>query len=303
MSRLQRDGFASILALAFLAFGSAGCVQQAPDAIPLSLVSPSSVPKPTPTPVEPTEQVPTEVPVAECTEKIGSFRTGAYAGVAVAADVPLNVYLPPCYSAQDGTYPTLYLLHGYPYDQDHWQELGASEIADGGIGEGDWPPFIMVMPLQPDPLFRGSDGGPGSYESELIEGLIPYIESNYRSDPSERALAGISRGGVWALEVAFRNPMEFTSVAALSPALAVNSARAPYDPFNIVANSGRLPQNILLLAGDKDWAAVETERLSRALTDAGIEHVFAITPGDHADETWAAVIEEVFGFFALGEMP
>jgi enterochelin esterase-like enzyme len=281
LGHLKRDCFSGILTAALLAFSSAGCIQQAPDSTPLSLVSPSSIPIPTPTLIEPTVQVPT---VEVCTETTGSFQTGVYPGVAVH-------------------YPTLYLLHGYPYDQGHWQELGAIEIADHGIGEGDWAPFILVMPLQPDPLFRGSDGGPGSYETELLEGLIPYIEGNYRSDSSARALAGISRGGVWALEAALRNPMKFTSVAALSPALAVNSARPPYDPFNIVTDSDLFPQNILLLAGDKDWAAVETERLSKALNDAGIEHEFEITAGDHSDETWVAVLDVVFDFFALGALP
>ncbi len=303
MSYLHRDFFGGILSVALLAFGLAGCIQGAPDTTPLPLESPSSIPIPTSTPIEPTEQSPTAVPLAVCKETAGSFQTGVYRGIAVAEDIPFNLYLPPCYDVQEESYPTLYLLHGYPYDQGHWQNLGAIEIADDGIGGGDWPPFIMVMPLQPEPLFRGSDGGPGSYEMELLEGLIPYIESNYRSEPSARALAGISRGGVWALEAAFRNPMEFTSVAALSPALAVNSARPPYDPFDMVANSDLLPQNILLLAGDKDWAAVETDRLSKALSDAGVEHVFRISVGDHSNETWAAVLDEVFGFLAQGAQP
>ncbi len=300
---LQRDRFSGILAVALLAFGIAGCVQGAPDATPLSLVSPSSVPIPTPTPIEPTEPVPTAEPVAVCTELAGSLQEGVYRGIAVAEDIPYNIYLPPCYDVYGEDYPTLYLLHGYPHNQGHWQDLGAIEMANDGIGAGIWPPFIMVMPLQPEPLFRGSDGGPGSYETELLEGLIPHIESNFRSDPSARALAGISRGGVWALEVAFRNPMDFISVAALSPALAVNGARPPYDPFNIVAAAVQFPSQILLLAGDEDWAAVETERLSQSLIEAGVEHVFQITEGNHSDETWAAVLRDVFGFFALGARP
>ena len=301
--RLQRDSFGGILAVALLAVFSAGCVQVAPDATPLSLVSPSSVPIPTFTPIEPREPPPTPDPVVKCEESVGSTQTGMYRGVAVAADVPYNIYLPPCYGVGGQHYPTLYLLHGYPHDQGHWQELGAIGVADDGISGGEWPPFIMVMPLQPDPLFRGSDGGPGSYETELLEGLIPHIESSYSSDPSARALAGISRGGVWALEAAFRNPKEFVSVAALSPALAVNSARPPYDPFSIVAESDQLPPNILLLAGDTDWAAVETERLSTVLGEAGVEHVFQISVGDHSDATWAAVLADVFGFFAGGAAP
>jgi len=303
LGQLQRDFFHDSLAVAVLAVVLAGCVQVAPDATPLSLVSPSSVPIPTPTLSEPTELAPAADPVAECAETVGSSQTAAYRGIAVAEDVPYNIYLPPCYGVGEEYYPTLYLLHGYPYDQGHWQELGAIEVANDGISSGEWPPFIMVMPLQPDPLFRGSDGGPGSYEMELLEGLIPHIESNYRSDASARALSGISRGGVWALEAAFRNPMEFVSVAALSPALAVNSARPAYDPFRIVAETDQFPRNILLLAGDEDWAAVETERLSKALNEAGVAHMFQISEGDHSDATWAAVLADVFDFFAGGAPP
>jgi len=303
LGQLQTDFLRDSLAVAVLAIVLAGCVPVAPDETPLSLVSPSSVPISTFTPIEPTEPAPTAVPIVECEETVGTTQPGVYRGVAVAEDVPYNVYLPPCYGIGEQNYPTLYLLHGYPYDQGHWQELGAIEVADDGISGGEWPPFIMVMPLQPDPLFRGSDGGPGSYEMELIEGLIPHIESSYRSDPSARALAGISRGGVWALEAAFRNPTEFVSVAALSPALAVNSARPPYDPFEIVAAADLFPMNILLLAGDEDWAAVETERFSKVLGEAGIEHVYQISVGDHSDTMWAAVLADVFGFLAGGALP
>lgn len=303
MRHLQGDFLRDSLAVALLAVVSAGCIQVPPEATSLSQLSPSSVPIPTFTPNEPTKPAPTPDPVVECEETVGTTQTGMYRGIAVAADVPYNIYLPPCYGVSDQNYPTLYLLHGYPYDQRHWKELGAIGVADDGISSGKWPPFIMVMPLQPEPLFRGSDGGPGSYEMELVEGLIPHIESSYRSDPSARALAGISRGGVWALEAAFRNPSVFISVAALSPALAVNSARPPYDPFSIVAESDQFPRNILLLAGDTDWAAVETERLSTILGEAGVEHVFQISVGDHSDATWTAVLADVFGFFAGAAPP
>ena len=288
-----------MLTAALLVSLTAGCTQRTSLPLSESPRPPTSLPAAIATRGVATEQVPTAVPIEECTEAVGSLQAGVYRGIAVAQDIPYILYLPPCYEAQDQHYPTLYLLHGYPFDETHWENLGAIEIANAGIESGEWPAFIMVMPLQPEPLFRGSDGGPGSYETELLEGLVPFVEKNFRSDPSARALAGISRGGVWALEVAFRNPQEFDSVAALSPALAVNSARPPYDPFEIVANADRFPREILLLAGDEDWAAVETQRLSQLLSDAGVEHTFRITAGDHSDQTWAAVMSEVLGFLVL----
>ena len=303
MRHAAKHRIGCLLTAAVLVALPAGCAQATPQPTARSSTSTLTsaiTPRSTVARATATREVPTAIPVDGCAETAGSMQAGAYRGIAVAQDIPYNLYLPPCYDGQDQNYPTLYLLHGYPYDEAHWQELGAVEIADEQIQSGEWPPIIMVMPLQPEPLFRGSDGGPGSYESELLEGLIPYIEKNYRSDRSARALAGISRGGVWALEIALRNPNAFGTVAALSPALAVNSARPPYDPFEIVANSDQYPRNILLLAGDEDWAAVETKKLSQTLSEAGVENRLHISAGNHSDETWAALLTDVLRFLALG---
>ena len=226
--------------------------------------------------------------------------SGTYRGAAVAQEVPYLIYLPPCYDQRSERYPTLYLLHGFPFDANHWMDLGAAELVDKGIARDGWPPVILVMPLQPEPLFRGSDGGPGSYETELLEGLIPHIESTYRVDLTERSLGGISRGGVWALEIGFRNPEEFASVAGLSPALAVNHPRPPYDPFEISVSGQALPVEILLVAGEDDWAKTETVRLSEVLNSQGHQHSLQLVKGDHSDTTWAAAMPEVLRFLILG---
>jgi enterochelin esterase-like enzyme len=187
------------------------------------------------------------------------------------------------------------MLHGLPFDEQHWLQLGAVSVAEAGIRSEIWQPLVLVMPLQPEPLFTGSDGGPGSYESEFMEGLLPHIESSYRVDPAQRGIAGISRGGIWALEIAFNRPESITAVAALSPALAVNSPRPQYDPFSLVPNAASL--QILLLAGDLDWALVETRRLHAALMDHGSGAVLSVVPGDHVDQTWADAMGSVLGFF------
>jgi enterochelin esterase-like enzyme len=201
--------------------------------------------------------------------------------------------------------PALYLLHGYPYDENHWMDLGAASVADALILSGQRQPFLMVMPRQPEPLFRSSDGGPGSYESELLDGLVPYVELNYPTvpDPSGRALAGISRGGIWALEIGYRHPEFFTTVGALSPALAVNHARAPYDPFQIVQSGAALPERLLLLAGDQDWAAAQTLRLSGLLDERGVRHLWLRVEGGHSDATWEAAMLPVLEYLTAAWVP
>jgi enterochelin esterase-like enzyme len=217
---------------------------------------------------------------------------GEYPAVVLEEEIPFRVYLPPCYDPGGGASPTLYALHGKPFDEWHWDDLGLDEVAEAGIAAGDWPPFLIVMPYLPEPLFSSTDGGPGSYEQELLEGLIPFIEANYGSEPSaaSRWLAGISRGGVWALEVGLSHPEVFGGVAALSPALAVNHSRPQYDPLVIAAGTGPFPPRLFLSAGETDWARAATERLGGILGEAGAAVVLQIAPGGHERTVWEAAL-------------
>lgn len=258
--------------------------------------SPTTTPEPRATPQA--SATPTATPTAVCTETEGQLIESSYPAVAVAGEVPLLVYLPPCYEDGAVGYPTAYLLHGLPYDQRHWLNLGVTEQADSAHRGERWQPMILVLPYLPEPLFTATDGGPGSYEQEFLEGLVPYIERNYRADPGRRGLAGISRGGVWALEIGLRNPQDIAGLAALSPALAVNSPRPAFDPFELARSAERFPAALMLLAGDTDWAAVQTAALSRLLDERGIDHQYLLVPGDHSDPTWESALEQVLSFLS-----
>jgi enterochelin esterase-like enzyme len=216
----------------------------------------------------------------------------------------VRVFLPPCYEASDQDYPTLYLLHGSPYDETHWDELGADEVAGAAMRDGTWPPFIIVMPYATTILFTGTDGGEWSYEGEFVQGVIPWTDANYRTraEPAMRGFAGISRGGIWSLEISLLYPHLIDSVAALSPAFMMNRARPMYDPFELIYRGEPRPRRILLVAGDEDWARPDTERFSQALELLGISHELQIVPGNHSDETWSQIMEDVLGFFASSWM-
>ncbi len=273
-----------------LASSLGACVRQetlptlAPTVSPTATASPTPTPTATPTPASPTP-TPTATP---CGEAQGRIAHDEYPGVAVPGEIPLAVYFPPCYAALEGELPAVYLLHGYPFDEDHWLALGAARVADELILSGRRAPFLMILPRQPEPLFRSSDGGPGSYESELLEGVFPHAQAAYRAadEGSARALSGISRGGVWALEVGFRHPEAFAAVGAMSPALAVNSAREPYDPLRIAQSEAALPARLMLLAGEQDWAAAQTRKLAALLADSGRPYEWLEVPGDHSAGTW-----------------
>ncbi|OGO12229.1 MAG: hypothetical protein A2Y93_18060 [Chloroflexi bacterium RBG_13_68_17] len=293
-SRPRFHRMASLVAVAALVAGACANAPGGSQAVRFTETAPAA------TPMAPAPSLPARTPTPDCVEPVGWVEALTYPGVVVREPIPLRVYLPPCYDNSDTRFPVAYLLHGKPYDETHWEDLGVSVIADQGIASGEWPPFLLVMPLQPEPIFSNSDGGRWSYEEEMVEGLVPFIDDTYRTDarPEARALAGISRGGVWALEIGFRNPTLFGAVGALSPALAVNHPRPAYDPFQIVLEASSLPPRIFLAAGDSDWARPATERLGQVLAEDGWVHTLVILPGSHEDGTWQSTLRPLLAFFA-----
>lgn len=281
-------------AVAAVFFLLAGCVRL--PASPTSEVT--AAPAKTPTALAP----PTEAsvsPTPACREA-GEWIEFQYAGVAVPGQVPARVYLPPCYAAQAGRYPTAYFLHGKPYTEEQWMDLGLPKLVEAAATSGTLPPMILVLARQPEPLFSNSDGGQGSYETEFLEGLVPAVDGAFRTEagPKGRAVVGLSRGGVWALEIALRHPGQIGVVAALSPALAVNYAREAFDPQRLAATADPLPERFLLAAGEDDWARAGTESFAAKLVARGVTPELVIVPGDHSDPTWEALLPTVISFLA-----
>jgi enterochelin esterase-like enzyme len=263
--------------------------------------------------VSPTASVaPTSVPSTPeasatpvCMESHGAIENATYPGAVVVGDVRVMVFLPPCYARGGGRFPVLVALHGYPYDESHWADLGLLDAAEAGIVAGDLAPMIIVLPLQPEPLYRSTDGGPRSYEEELLQGLLPFVDSAYRTEarPESRTLAGISRGGVWALEIGLRHPEVFDSVVGLSAALSLNAARPEYDPLVFVGQAERLPSRVYLVAGEEDWALATTRQMDAMLQAKGVPSILEVRPGSHADATWVPVMANVLRFAAGGGSP
>jgi enterochelin esterase-like enzyme len=310
LSGLRKGGgYLQILLLAFIAFSLAGCsigvppMTETQTRIPPSSTATIRPATPTATVSDTPQPTRTLTPTPVCTDTNGILETESYPGLVLPEQIPYRIYLPPCYHLRESRYPVLYLLHGFPHDESQWVELGVIELVDHKIESKIWPPFLIVMPRQPEPLFTSSDGGPGSYEEEFLEGLIPHIDQTYRTLPSQdtRAIAGISRGGVWALEITFLHPDWIDVVVALSPALHVNYARPPYDPFVIVESGARLPGRIFLSAGEGEVSFLDkVEKLSLALDERGVAHSFVVGSGGHDAEGWKAMMEEALDFIVMG---
>jgi len=261
----------------------------------------SPTPQPTRTPTATATATATPAPTATPNPP-GRVESGSYWSETTGSAESYLVYLPPGYDTWEGRYPVLYLFHGWPYDEYHWEELGVGDAADAGIQDGSLPPFIIVLPgADPNGLYVTSSGGEGSFEAQVVSDLVPHIDATYRtwSDRAGRAIGGISRGGVWSLEIGFRRSDLFAVVGAHSVALEVNRAEPEYDPFFLVDEPGLATQRIYLDAGDADWALAATRQLHEALDERSIEHTYVVHEGAHVDGLWEANLVEYLEFYTV----
>jgi enterochelin esterase-like enzyme len=273
-----------------------------PSPTPTQTPAPTFTPTRTPSPTPTLTPSPTPTPTPACTETTGRVEQHTYVSQTAGDEQPYRIYLPPCYDILDRRYPVLYLLHGWPYDELHWVTLGVDEAADEGIAARSLPPFIVVLPGGAERLYVNTSGGDRSFEGQMINDLIPHVDHTYRTwtNREGRAIGGISRGGVWALEIALMHADLFGTVGTHSPALSVNLAPPPYDPFYLLGEPGVMSLRIYLDAGDADWARKTTQALHEAMDEQGIAHEFIVHPGGHENRLWADNLAEYLAFYTAG---
>ncbi|MDA3927662.1 MAG: alpha/beta hydrolase-fold protein [Prolixibacteraceae bacterium] len=141
------------------------------------------------------------------------------------------VYTPPAYD-QSGNkrYPVLYLQHGGGENETGWSSQGkAGLIMDNLIAEGNAKPFIIVMsngnwrmPNVPrGERTAGSwppKGWADGFMNSLLKEIIPMIDANYRTldDQKNRAMAGLSMGGMQTKAITLANTDVFSHVGMFS---------------------------------------------------------------------------------------
>lgn len=130
----------------------------------------------------------------------------------------LHVWTPAGYEKSNKKLPVFYLIHGGGDTDLSWPTVGcAGNILDNLLAEGKIKPMVVVMP-------NGSIEGADLYAEvplfakDLTESIIPFIESNYRvlTDKNNRALAGLSMGGMETLETFMAHPNMFAYINVMS---------------------------------------------------------------------------------------
>lgn len=156
------------------------------------------------------------------------------------ADYQLFISLPLDYDESNKSYPVVYML-----DADYSFAL-TRNVVQHFVEREDLPPMILVAIAYPGaatnretykmnrtrdytPVYA-PDGGYGAeyqkvsgnakkFRAFIARELMPYIERNFRANPSDRALIGHSYGGLFGTYVLLTQPSLFQRYIIVSPSL------------------------------------------------------------------------------------
>ncbi len=158
------------------------------------------------------------------------------------------VYTPPGYDEKaKKPYPVLYLLHGWSDSDAGWSAVGrANLIFDNLLAQGKIKPMVVVMPLgYGDISFihthdvwevpAAIDHNTDLFSKVLLTEVLPRVESEYRvsKDRNDRAIAGLSMGGLESLQIGLTHTGQFAWIGGFSSAvhqLDFEKALSPLDP-------------------------------------------------------------------------
>ncbi|MDA8976668.1 alpha/beta hydrolase-fold protein [bacterium] len=215
-----------------------------------------------------------------------------YKSKTVGTTRKLNVYTPPGYNT-DKKYPVLYLLHGIGGDETEWQRFATPDmLLDNLIAEGKAEPMIIVMP---NGRAQKNDRAEGNvmaaapafavFERDLLDDVIPAIESRYSVDPSceKRALAGLSMGGGQSLNFGLTHLDTFAWVGGFS------SAPNTKSPEELVPDPEAAKKQLELLwlsCGNKDGLIGISQGLQRYLKKNEVPHVWNVDGHGHDATHW-----------------
>ncbi|UCG57380.1 MAG: hypothetical protein JSU70_21245 [Phycisphaerales bacterium] len=227
----------------------------------------------------------------------GTVHMHRYASKSLGVTRGLYVYTPPGYEARRNVrHPILYLLHGSGDSEDTWTVVGrANVIVDNLLAKNIAKPLIIVMPYGHTPSAPSDSLSLGDYrtfEKDLLEDVIPYIQRCYRvsGDRNDRAIAGLSMGGGQALTVGLGHLELFAWVGAFSSAVPKGRKLDSLLAKVKVTNDDL---NLLWIAcGKKDFLFEANQKLIERLKVDNIRHVARITGGGHEWQLWRRYLNE-----------
>ena len=216
------------------------------------------------------------------------------------------IYTPPGYDVKpDEKYPVLYILHGGGEDERGWATQGKTDlILDNLIAVKKAKPMLVVMP-------DGNVDMPGFgeqtlkiFEAELKRCIIPFVEKNYRvkTESKNRALAGLSMGGIQTLYVGINNSDLFSYLGVFSSGWImpmqkdIVDAQYEYTKNNLSQIKSNLKLLWVAMGGKEDIAYNNCQIMLAKFDELNIKYTYSEYPGGH---TWPVWRNNLFNFAQL----
>jgi enterochelin esterase family protein len=224
----------------------------------------------------------------------GTVRDETYYSTTLGKNRRVLVYTPPSYKRSQAPLRVLYLYQGFWKTRYSWVTEGRlAQILDNLLAEGKAVPMIVVMPdghaLPPEPTPVTSPHlikiitpylpkNQRAVDAELFHDIIPFIEAHYNmsNEPRERAIAGLSMGGIQAIETGILHLGYFRWIGALSPG--VVPAALSDELKNALKEPNKINEHLRLfeiVTGDKDGPiGKEIAEFEAQLKQANIRHLY-----------------------------
>ena len=222
---------------------------------------------------------------------------------------PLMVYTPAGYDEGKQDYPVVYIQHGGGEDHRGWMEQGrTAQIMDNLIAKGKAVPMIVVSS---NSNVRSRNGGMGggyswqgmqTFRSELIDNVIPFVETHYRvkKDRKSRAMCGLSMGGGQSFYIGLRDPEVFANVGVFSTGMfggiqGASNFDLEKEVPGILTDTKTFNRQFdvfFISCGEQDPRIEYTRNIVKKMRDGGVDVRFNSYPGDHEWQVWRKSLHE-----------
>ena len=209
----------------------------------------------------------------------------------------MHVWTPAGYEKSNAKLPVLYLIHGGGDNDASWPGVGAAGwILDNLLAEGKIVPMVVVMP---NGTITNVPNEVPPFAEDMVTSIIPFIEANYnvKTDADNRAMAGLSMGGMETIETAFNHPELFRYVWVLSASFApgqdpaAESARLKVKE-NVAKMNKQFKRMVFTQGGPTDIAYQNCQNTRAQLDKDGLKYEYMENAqAGHSWATWRADLQ------------
>jgi len=218
----------------------------------------------------------------------------------VGMEYQLAVWLPESYASTDKRYPVIYLLDG---DLDFGMATSLHPLMSFFdqipemiiVGIGYHRSLAEVVQLReldfkiPEVQDEPPDSHADLFLAAMKRELIPFIEANYRTDPSERILYGYSSSGFFAIYALVNEPDLFRRYLAGSPDTDLSCPYLRAHDENLASRDSKTPIDLYLTVGELENGAMQSSvakfndlvAFIQAKSYPGLRVVSQIYPGEN----------------------